>query len=53
MKEIEVTIPRGSAKRLSVFAAAYEKAMDGYTVTIHDIGGGQDIIIKPKEKEEE
>lgn len=46
-RELSMTIPRSCSKRMTLLMSAVEKAKEGYTVLICDIGGGKDIVIKP------
>ena len=51
-KELFVIMPRMSSKRLSTLLFAKQKAKEGYTVTVHDIGSSDDIVFKPDENKQ-
>ena len=46
-KEIRVIIPRMCGKRKAILATAMQKAKEGYTVLICDLGSGQETVFKP------
>ena len=53
MKELTVVIPRMSSRRLSTLLFAKQKAEEGYTVNVHDIGNSDDIVFKPNENKQD